>query len=179
MPTRRILRQLIALVGCWLALSAVAASQQASEYDVKAAMLLNFARFTDWPDHAGAATLPICAVSNDAVANEMERVLKGKQVGQEPVEFKRVKSTNEARDCRVLFFTAAAYKETKVILADNSLQGVLTVGESDSFLRMGGVLVFRTENDRIRFEVSLPARNRQNIRLSAKMLSVASVVHSQ
>jgi hypothetical protein len=172
-------RQLIALVGCCLVLSAFARSQQASEYEVKAAMLLNFARFTDWPDRPSTPTLPICVVSNDAVAGEIERVLKGKQVGQQQVEFRRVKSGNEARSCRVLFFTAAAYKETKVILADNSLQGVLTVGDSDSFLRIGGVLAFRLENDRIRFEVSLPACNRQSIRLSAKMLSVASVVHGQ
>jgi hypothetical protein len=51
--------------------------------------------------------------------------------------------------------------------------GVLSVTEADNGLQLGSVINFRLVEDRVRFEVSLPAAEKNNIRLSSRLLSVA------
>ncbi|HEU5335061.1 MAG TPA: YfiR family protein, partial [Terriglobales bacterium] len=53
---------------------------------------------------------------------------------------------------------------------------VLTVGDSGDFLPLGGVINFVVEQDRVRFEISLAAAQRQRLKISSKLLAVARVV---
>jgi hypothetical protein len=50
------------------------------------------------------------------------------------------------------------------------------VTESDGGLRAGSVINFRVIDQRVRFEVSLAAADRANIKLSSRLLSVAYLV---
>jgi hypothetical protein len=50
---------------------------------------------------------------------------------------------------------------------------VLTVTESDNGLQQGSVINFRLVEDRVRFEVSLPAAEKCGLKLSSRLLSVA------
>ena len=54
----------------------------------------------------------------------------------------------------------------------------LIVTESEDGLRHGSVINFLVVDGQVRFEVSLEAAQRRNLRLSARLLSVAYAVHS-
>jgi hypothetical protein len=53
---------------------------------------------------------------------------------------------------------------------------VLTVTEGVNGLQAGSVINFRLVDDRIRFEVSLDAAEKSNLKLSSRLLSVAYAV---
>ena len=62
------------------AIAAPARAQSALEYDVKAALLLNFARFIEWPDAAfdGAeAPIDVCVLTPNPFGQALERALLG------------------------------------------------------------------------------------------------------
>jgi hypothetical protein len=59
------------------------------------------------------------------------------------------------------------------VLKSATQQGVLTVTEVENGLLQGSVINFRVVEDRVRFEVSLPAAEKNNVRLSSRLLSVA------
>ena len=53
---------------------------------------------------------------------------------------------------------------------------MLTVGDTDNFASEGGIINFKIENGSVRFQINLEAARRQQLRISAKLLSLAEVV---
>jgi hypothetical protein len=54
---------------------------------------------------------------------------------------------------------------------------VLLVGEFPGFAGAGGAFQFVIEDNRVRFLINTDAAQRAGLRLSSKLLSVATVVH--
>ena len=52
----------------------------------------------------------------------------------------------------------------------------LTVTECDGGLRYGSVINFRIVDERVRFDVSLDAAEKKNVKLSSRLLTVANRV---
>jgi hypothetical protein len=49
---------------------------------------------------------------------------------------------------------------------------VLTIGDSDRFLQLGGVIRFRQIDSRLRFEINQEAATRGGLRISARLLAL-------
>ena len=54
--------------------------------------------------------------------------------------------------------------------------GVLTVGESDDFLDMGGVIRLLIEDKKVRFEVNMDAAQRAHLTISSQLLKLARAI---
>jgi hypothetical protein len=54
--------------------------------------------------------------------------------------------------------------------------GVLTVGESEAFASLGGLINFTTETDKIRFEINLDAAEQHGFKFSSQLLKVAKII---
>jgi hypothetical protein len=156
----------------------VRAADTALEYDVKAAFLLNFVRFVQWP----AASFPepgapvcICVLRQNPFGDTLDRLVEGESVSGRPVSVRRIWTPDEAPACHVLFVPQSVLLEDgdAAVPAD---PGLLTVGESDAFLRRGGVIAFYTEAGRIRFAVNQDSAERSKLRFSARLLRVARLV---
>ena len=81
-------RRFIAGAAIMCAISARGRAQPALEYDVKAALLLNFARFIEWPDAAfdGAqAPIDVCVFTPSPFGQALERALSGETVANRSV----------------------------------------------------------------------------------------------
>jgi hypothetical protein len=55
-------------------------------------------------------------------------------------------------------------------------RGVLTVGDSDGFLRAGGMIAFVVEDRHVRFDISQREAAKGSLTLSARLLNVARSV---
>jgi hypothetical protein len=56
--------------------------------------------------------------------------------------------------------------------------GVLTVGEAPGFIADGGIVNFKLEGGRVRFEINVVAAEQEQIRISSKLLSLAQIVRN-
>jgi hypothetical protein len=54
---------------------------------------------------------------------------------------------------------------------------ILTVTESEGALSSGSIINFTLDQDRVRFEISLYAAERSQLKLNARLLAVAQDVH--
>jgi hypothetical protein len=52
---------------------------------------------------------------------------------------------------------------------------VLTVGETDDFTSLGGVIAFQLQGPRVRIQISLESAERAKLRISSKLLSLAEI----
>lgn len=153
------------------------AADESLEYQVKAAFLLNFVKFVEWPASAFAApdsSLSICIVGADPFGNALDRLISGETVNGRRLAVERIKRTEPPKNCQVLFLSKAEREMNKTLPA--LAPGLLTVGEGDNFLREGGMIGFVIENRRVRFDINQAAAEKADLKLSSKLMSVARSV---
>lgn len=156
-----------------------AQSTPSNEYQVKAAFLFHFAQFVDWPREAfkdANSPLTYCTIGDDPFRGALDTSLNGKIIGTRPLRVRHLKQTQEVHGCHVLFIGTAEKKQFSAVLAALRGDPVLTVGESDNFAQAGGMIGFSLEDNKVRFEINLDAAQRANLRISARLLSLAKTV---
>jgi hypothetical protein len=158
-----------------------AAGDTASEYRIKAAFLVNFASFVEWPATAFAsadAPLVFGIFGRDPLNGALDQIANGKTINGRPLLIRRVSSPSELRSCHVVFFPATkagGYPEIALALAGPS---ILTVGEMSGFAERGGMINFVIEEGYVRFEVNPSAAARGHLKLSSKLLQLAIIAGS-
>jgi uncharacterized protein DUF4154 len=154
-------------------------AQSSVEYQVKAAFIFNFLSFTQWPESAFAGTsdpLRVCVLRGELIARAIDATVRGEAIDGHPVLVEQIASAPDVARCHVLFVpkTEAAHAAELVRAAGDA--PVLTVGESDQFLRDGGVVNFSIENGRVRFDVNQRVAREHGVNLSSKLLQIARSV---
>ncbi len=163
--------------GAWAAQPAppapAAAAGASLERSVKAAYLFKFLGYVEFaaPLEAGAPLL-VGVLGADDVAAEVTRLTAGRTVNGRTVTVRTLRDGDPVAGLQMLFVGADTERPLQT-LRSAAQGGVLTVTEDENGLQQGAVINFRLVEERIRFEVSLPAAERSNIRLSSRLLSVA------
>jgi hypothetical protein len=174
-----LLLPLVAAVATGSALAAQAPSPAASEYQLKAAFLYNFARFIEWPSEAfpdPSAPILIGVLGEDPFGGDLEQMIKGKTVNGRPFVIKRFKRDQNLRACHILFISSSEQKHLAQIIEGLKGTGVLTVSEVERFAQFGGVIQLTMEASKMRFAINIDSAERARLKLSSKLLSLAKVV---
>jgi len=168
------------LLGAALQLSAQAPAFD--EYQVKAAFLYNFAKFVEWPPGTFANStdpIAICIVGQNPFGSALESMVQGKKVGDRTFAVRRLADTQQSGQCQILFIGATEWRRTRALLDAVKSTGVLTVGESEDFMALGGIINFRLDGPRVRIQVDLQMAERARLRISSKLLSLAEIAKRQ
>jgi hypothetical protein len=159
--------------------SVFAGQQRAGEYQVKAAFLYNFINFIDWPSQSSLKSSPnitLCIIGDDPFGDALE------DLRNEPVQGKklaiRYRSYDDLRGCNILFLPASERHLTSRILKSIGKADVLTVSDSAESAQQGIVISFSIEQQKVRFAVNIGAAKRAGLRISAKLLKLATIVVS-
>jgi uncharacterized protein DUF4154 len=153
-------------------------AQSAPAPSLKAAFLYNFARFTEWPPDAlpADARLVMCA-TDGAVFTALEQMTAGRSVGGHPLEVRQLTSDSPlVRACHVLYLHDLDAKRAAGLLAPLKEMPILTVGELDGFIALGGVVQFLTEGGQIRFAINVESSRHARLRLNPQLLSLAKTI---
>ncbi len=150
-----------------------------TEYEIKAAFLYNFAKFVDWPVDKFAdpqAPVVLGIVGDDPFGAALDAMVLGKSVNGRAFQVKRLKPGPDLRSCHIVFVPASGKKHLPEILASLRGSSVLTVGETDWFVRSGGAVNFLLEDNKVRFEINVDAVARARLKISSKLLALARSV---
>jgi TonB family protein len=155
--------------------------QNATESQVKAAYLLNFAKLAEWPRTAlpdGPSPLVIgVSGADEEFLDVLKAVVAGKIIGTHLVVVKTVSSEKDIKTCHIVFFRASERKHTQAAIEGLAQAGVLLVGEDESFLRQGGMINLVRDHGSFRFEVNTDALDRSQIHFSSKILALAKAAY--
>jgi hypothetical protein len=167
------------LATLWLTALACAAggfahAQQASEAAVKAAFIFRFANYVEWPENVFPPDAPftIGIAGADEVATEIEKIVPGRTVNGRRVVTRRIAEGESARGLHVLF-VGKAVSNPRGLLRSAQSPGLLVVTEGEHGLELGSAINLVVVDDRVAFEVSMEAAERNGLRISARMLAVA------
>jgi len=149
------------------------------EYQVKAAFLYNFAKFVEWRPEAfenPGDSLVVCVLGEDPFGRALDDVVEGKKIEGRALAVRRISDAHKVRGCRMLFVSASEPKSVVSVLATINEPGILTVGESDSPASAGMIINFILEGGKIRFAINTAAAEREKLRFSSRLLSLAILV---
>ena len=148
------------------------------EYQVKAAFLLNFTKFVDWPAASFASPdspITICILGKDPFGSVLDEIVQGETVNARKVTVQRISQPPAGpQTCHVAFVGEPDKGIAKTLSGLG--RGVLTVGEGDRFLRDGGMVALVLDNHRVRFDINQAAATGAGLGLSARLLNVARAV---
>lgn len=167
------------LTVCLLFGFAAAQVQHADEDRVKAAYLYNFAKFVEWP--AASFTGPdqptvICSVGDERLAEVLLQSVRGKQPKGRPVEAREVFSEKQFKSCHILLITFRDSQHISEILRSVQSASVLTVGQSDDFTRLGGMINLVRNDSSLELEINPKAAEAAGLKISSRLLAVSRVV---
>ena len=169
-------RRLVALLGIALAgagwVRIAHAQMQASEVQVKAAFIYNFALFTTWP--AGAmlneAPMVLCVSPDHPLRAALEK-LTGKPVRGHRLEIRMITDGNVA-GCHVLVFDA----RTGPVPVDPAAP-VLTVSDTGRGARgTAPIVALALQDNRVVFDIDAAAARQARLELSSQLLRLARSV---
>lgn len=175
---------LMAAVCCAVLSIGTARSQERAsvEYKIKAAYLLNFAKFVEWPTNKFATrTTPIKVgvLGKDPFGADLERTMAGRAIDGRKFEIVRVDEADDARSCHIVFVSSSERRSFAKIVETLHKNNVLTVGEHDQFVQQGGVIRFYLYDDArrsevtVRFEINGAAAERAGLHISSKLMQIA------
>lgn len=149
----------------------------ALERRVKAAFLYKFLGYADFAAHSFAdASTPVSVgvFGADDMAAELTRIAAGRQVAGRAIAVRALREQDLAQPMHVLFVAGPDDVRAARLLRASNAQ--LTVTECDGGLPIGSVINFTIVDERVRFDVSLDAAEKKNVKLSSRLLTVANRV---
>lgn len=155
------------------------AAGQAAEQQVKAAMLINFARYVKWPSTAfGSRHEPIVmgVYGDPQFASVLQFVTTGKEVGGRQLQVVDCSDLQTAAKSHLLFIGSSVASNHGAIIRAMSRSSVFTIADSPGFAEAGGVANFLLVDARVRFEISKKATERAGLAVSPTLLRLAMVV---
>lgn len=154
-------------------------ARTASASAVKAAYLLNFTRYVDWPRAAfpdSSSAIVVCVVGADPFGPVLDDVVRNRQVQGRPIEVRRLPSPQPTDSCHVAFLSGGppALRRAREVWRERP---VLLVGDGPTFAAKGGTIGFVEADRTIRFQINADAARAHGIQISSRVMALATQVY--
>lgn len=152
------------------------------EYKIKAAFMLNFAKFVEWPTNRfplPTSPVRIGVLGKDPFGDDLERVVAGRVIDRRKFEITRATEPEGVVGCHIVFVSSSERRRFAEVIETLHAAHVLTVGEHEHFTQQGGAVRFFLHQETVssestvRFEISSAATAKTGVRVSARLLQLA------
>ncbi len=167
-------------LGVFFCFASCLAAYGVSEAEVKAAYILNFAKFVEWPSQQkpNNTILQLCITRPDALDGKLQQ-LNGRQAGGMVIHVHPADLSQEWNTCQIVFLSAEDMDRSPTLLSTLSKHPVLTISDTPDFVMHGGVIGFLLQDNRVKFSVNLGVAKATGLHLSARLLQVADTIYAE
>lgn len=149
------------------------------EYKVKAAFLVNFVRYAEWPEKAftdAGEALVVAVLGKDPFGDHLGEAFKDRKAGTRAIRIVRCSRLADLGRVHLLFVAASEKEQWAALLKTMKDKPVLVVGDTEGFAKAGAAINLYLEEGKVRFEINPEAATRHGITLSSKLLKLARIV---
>ena len=154
------------------------AAEIEQEYQVKAAFLVNFARFITWPEQSlpsGEKVFTLCVIGENPFGEAL-RTVANKRIHSRELKIVYADSLDEMPSCCMVYVSRSERHALKPIFARLGQRAVVTVSDLPGFVDDGGAIEFVTKGERLAFLINNYSLNQRGLEVSASMLDLAAGV---
>jgi hypothetical protein len=161
-------------VALTLLFAAPAWTQLQDERAVKAALVFNLTKYTEWPQvHKD---LFVGFFGDSAAGQVLKDMLEGKISESRTVHVLLFPSDEQLAQCDVLYVTDPSPPHIRAALDKARNKAILTVGDQEFFARDGGIVGLVHSGEQIQVQVNLEAAQESRLRISSRLLNIAVIV---
>ena len=155
-------------------LLSLAQAQVHDERAVKAAFVYNLTKYVEWPEPSN--DMVIGFVGEGSMGEVLKGMLDGKTSESRTIHVLLSPADPELEHCMVLYIADPSPKKMRAALDRVRNKNILTVGETESFVRDGGMIGLVTVGDHVQIQVSLEVTRESRLKISSRLLSIAAVI---
>lgn len=172
-PWRGLLQALLCVFG---SMAGSAPAQTSTEAQLKAAYLVNFFKYVEWPQ--AGPEFRLCVFGRTEVWPHLAPY-DGRQVANKPLRVVRLKSLDGVLQCHQVFLPAGEMLRGSDLLDRVAGEAVLSVGESDTFLSAGGAISLSEHKGQLQFDINAKSLQQARLIVSTPMLRLARSIRGQ
>lgn len=172
---KRLLRRGMLLCALWgAAMGLPAPASDLPEDSVKAAFVLRFAGYVEWPEEAvPEKSFTIAVLGASEVALRLQTLAAGRTIMNRPVQVRRIASIQDVGNAQIVYVGADRRADLRSLLATLRGRRILAISSEDEGLAAGSAINLLVADRRVRFEVSLEAARAARLRIGSELLSLA------
>jgi hypothetical protein len=150
---------------------------------IKAAFVLNIARFVTWPSGVFAsdtAPLRLCVYRDNSYGQAL-KMIEGQRVGHHSLQFSTIENLRPNLNCEILLIPHTALGKFHEELDGELHQPLLTIVDQTEIKRKehsrdGVIVTLVRQGSRIGFEIDPWKARKANLHMSSELLKLAKIV---
>lgn len=159
--------------------SDAAGSSGPAEYELKAALLYNFARFAEWPTgtfQSDGDAFVIAIVGEDPFGPVLDEAVRGRAIEGRTIKLERWLKPGEVGRCQILFISTSDRSELQQLMSTQGGKPVLMVSDAPGFVSEGGTIGLDLEDGRVRMTINMDVVRRSGVKISSKLLALSRLI---
>jgi len=143
---------------------------------LKSAIIVNFIRYTRWPQdslYSQSADINVCVYAN----HEMEESLlksQGKTINNKNIEIRILYRLRSLDECHVLYTENMDRTQVKRVFSIVNNKPILTITDQTNGSENSGIINFIDEAERLRFEIFIEKSTAANLKISSRLLNLST-----
>jgi len=159
-------------------------SKSASSYEIKAAFLIKFTDFIEWPEQSFEKDQKhfVLGILGRNVFQNLFDPFVGKPIHGRSFavrHFYGIKEIPTISNVQILFVSRSEIPHFKQIFEQLDTRGILTISDTPEFIRYGGTIVFVKKGNRIGFEINRASEKRAGLKICSDLLQLAKRVYNK
>jgi hypothetical protein len=143
------------------------------EYKLKAAFMLNFAKFIKWPGKTRTHDIfKICIYGQSPFLNAFSGTEK-KTIGGNPVDIVMAENLSDIKGCRLVFISRSEEADLQKIFKEIDGEPIVSVSDIRAFAKAGGTMEFVSRNNKLGFIVNNTKAKKNGLTINASLLGLA------
>lgn len=145
------------------------------ENELKAAFIVRFTEFVEWPEETDNKALTICILGNHPIEQELTQASRITARAQ-PIKIQHVEQADDTDSCSVLFVPRSQASKMPHLHQLIRSKPVLVIGDSPGLAHLGAAINFYKEDNRLRFEINPGVVKAAGLKASSRLLKLANIV---
>ena len=157
----------------------VAAQPSYADHQIKAVFLYHFTKFINWPETAfPSADSPfnICTTGSGPLSEVLTSAISGEVVAGHPLQVISQVGSDQVPTCHILYIPAGYDSHLLWTSKNSGVATILTVSDDETFINQGGIIKLESTLGRVRPVINTTALDRAELKASAKLLQLATLV---
>ena len=144
-----------------------------SEYEVKAAFILNVIPFVNWPDENLDSQRRVCILGVNPFGDTLSKLAMAKGT---QTKILILTSLDKVEGCHLLYISPSENSRLESIISSVHTVPTLTISDIPGFADRGGMVGLFLEDGRVRFDANFGAASDSRLLISSRLLSLARKV---
>jgi len=154
-------------------------SQSIEKQNVLAALTLNIAKFTTWPELVFKESnniFNLCVYGDNIVQQSFSNINK-KLINKKTIHIINISRLRRLNHCHLIYISELERTKLIALLLELKDQPILTIGEKVDFLQAGGIVGFESIDGKIQLNINLAIIKPSQLIISSRLLKLATIVN--